>query len=510
MTTHRQFGQQGHPRIYLWTGDSKTPLSLGGDCISFQCSKSITSPVGTFSVSLLPRTGVEQLPADAKRLSTLYKSDLLNRVISIGYDTDGGIMLGLVGNVSDTFTMSAGQLVRALTLTGQDFGKALIRDNVISALITKSTPEQSSYVKAVEDAFGADSPLLQFIKAPVDVNDPTKSGYFEGKTVEDVAAWAVGNLVNMQIPVLKDALGGKGLTGDYFDAVNYVTSFASDVIYGRTVELSVYQGSAWGFIQSLIDLDFYECWVDTVPLWDTGLPFLNEGVIFPNVVLIMRPKPFEEPDYNQADTSSEPGLGWNDLRCLVTLEQQHDINLDEIIQGSFSIGEDDVYNHFQVQSNQIPSGQDSGVAEALAYPLTDIYSVKRFGLRQYNAKLNLVGGDMDAFTQATFGEVTQFRNRLFNWHRWNAWMEDASIRCAGRDEFRVGDPVRLPWREAPVGDELGMRYYTAHVVHSWGMGQPYVCQLQLTRGHNAGMLKALTERVRDGAPTSAPDNWMAV
>lgn len=490
----------------------KSRMDVGQDCVALSCQKNIASPVGSFSVTLLPRTGGEQTHADVHKLASLYKSDLLNRVISIGYDMDGGIMLGLIGNVSERWGIQGGRLTRSLTLTGQDMGKILVRDNIMSVLVASiQTPDAMSYQEQLRTALGDDSPLLSYIHAPTDPADPELSGFFEGKHVTDVVAWALKGITSMRIPLLAEAFGGRGIAGDWMQVV--ASSYSADVVWSRTLDLATYSGSVWGFISSLVDQDFYECWVDTLPT-TTGFAEL------PAPILVLRPKPFDEDGAKWASVPDEPGLGWKDLTTMVYWREHHDIGLESVYQATFSTGEEDALSHYSVWSAHCPASSARDLAEGMAFPLTDTYAVKRFGLRQYKANLSLAGGDLSAYTDPSSdaaanlaGEVTQARNRAFNWYRPNPWFEDATLVVCGKDEYRVGDPVRLPWREAPLGGEVGMRYYCTAVAHSWSAGAPYTCQLTLARGHNGGMLQEVSNICERDALINAtpnPDNFGAM
>lgn len=256
-----------------------------------------------------------------------------------------------------------------------------------------------------------------------------------------------------------------------------------------------YEGSILGFIRGLLDLDFYECWVDTVPVepWELAL---SPGI--PVVHLVVRPKPFDEIGSEWAATAEDPGIGWDSLRTLVEGLEHHEIEPEEVLQEQLGFSDADALSMYVVTGRHDLLGNTATAGLGWYYPLVDLYAARRFGLRRYNSDLTLVGGDVrtrstdDSGYVSGLGEaVKEARNRLFNWYRPAPWFESGSIVVAGRDRFRPGDPVRLPRAFPPIGSEIGMRYYCVGVEHAWQWGSHYTSTLQLTRGHNAGMLDAI-------------------
>ena len=97
-----------------------------------------------------------------------------------------------------------------------------------------------------------------------------------------------------------------------------------------------------------------------------------------------------------------------------------------------------------------------------------------------------------------------------NWYRLNAEFEAGTIVVRGRDRYRCGDRVRLPWQEAPRGGELGMDYYLVATAHTWALGQPYTCTLGLSRGHNAAMVRDVVDEIRSTAGGKFPGAYVDI
>ena len=127
--------------------------------------------------------------------------------------------------------------------------------------------------------------------------------------------------------------------------------------------------------------------------------------------------------------------------------------------------------------------------------------------------MSLVGGDVqrqadadESYVTEVGEEVRDARGRLLNWYRMNPAFETGSLTVLGRDEYRPGDKVFLPWAHPPAGDEKGMYFYCSAVQWSWTVGQPYTTTMKIERGHNAGSVMAFKIEVVASAPYSNISN----
>lgn len=406
-----------------------------------------------------------------------------------------------------------------LTLSGRDLGKALVADNIVRAGLNLTGPEAPRYLDGVAAVLGSDNPLYQSyidILGPKRDDLPDKAPTFLAAGVRDVVAWVVQNTPSLRIPVLGAAYGGQGELGDYIDTSEAVTSGYDDQVFND--DMATYQGSVWGFLQGVLDPDLYELRLETKPMGLTLEDSLRERLPpIPHVYLIVRPKPFDEEVCKRLPSGEDYGTSWEKLRTFWFKRSYHEIGLDRTLAYDLGRDEREVYNHYQaVPKNEI-IGSPEALSLGLSYPLTDLYSVTRFGVRAYVAHLALVGGDVEAAKAADpeyagelASDVQAHRNRLLNWYWLNPWFEKGTITVLGRDEYRVGDPVYLPWRVGYLGAGLGMRYYCTAVVLSWSSGPgdtvgPYTAQLTLERGHNDALVDAALEIVTTNAPPEAPD-----
>ncbi|MFA5801224.1 MAG: hypothetical protein WC911_01975 [Thermoleophilia bacterium] len=515
MTTIIQQPQRGQPRVYIWAGDTEADkVDVSADVIGFETSKKLGSPTGSFTLTLMPSVGSAQTPADMRRITKLYRANLTNRVVSIGWKYDGGIMLGLVSNVAESHNFG-GSYTRTLTITGQDFGKVLVNDNVVSALMNQHDAGSIKFLDNVKAALGPSTYVGEMY-----LNDPLSNELIPTLAygLSEVIDWILAISPSMTIPIMGKVFGGSGKVSEYINTASYSSLAWNDGKIWST-DAATYSGNIWGYIQSMIDPDFYEVVIDSYPL-ATNHTALN-GLA--QVYLMVRPKPFDEKILEWASVDEQTGMTWEDLKTK-TNESNHDIDLSEMISAQFSYGDSGAISSYVVTSPYTVFGASDGSLLGMQFPLLDTYIAKRYGIKSMKSRLTMLG--LDPNVKSDPAAITDFIHRLFNWYRYAPFFENATITIAGgtplegatptsRELIRVGDPVRLPWRKAPYSvpymSEDGMRYYCTGVSQSWrsspGRTGILTTRLDLTRGHNASMIAALDEMVRKDAPVSNPAHF---
>lgn len=528
--------QIARPKVMIWPdGTQASRLDLSAIVESFSTSKSIAAPAGTWTLRLLP--SLDRGSRSISMWSGLAQRIRPNAVVSIGWDYPGGIMFGLVTSVARARNrMDAAS--DGLTLSGTDFGKLLISDSIVNAALT--VQDYPQFVNALERVAPGNA-LANQLPGTFGPNRADGGHAFVQATVQEVADWILKTTTSVRIPMLA-GLGSSDSSrvGDFMTA--YVPRSWND---GRiqSENLWSYQGTIWGFLNQIVDPDFYEVFVDSYPVeaarrrGDTLTPvnvavtkdlrdsaeFTSDGVVvtgrrvpvgfrqsysvIPEVRLTIRPKPFDERMMEVLPTYGQSEMSWDTLQPSTQVSdrrsEHHIIDESEVLSEQMSISDAEVYSYYLVMSEYDLMGNPVAASEGLAFPAIDLYALQRHGVRQYQARLSLLASDVTSketadsgYTQRLSREVLEFRNRLYNWYYANEYMESGSLQVAGRDVFRVGDPVYLPWKHPLRGGlrsdaraSRGMRYYCVATQHSWSFGQPYTTTLSLTRGHNTDVLQ---------------------
>lgn len=498
--------RRAQPHVYVWpTAYASDVLDLSRDCVAYEVSRSTGGPMGSWSLDLLPRTspGLDPTsPASLRRLAELYRQIDPMDLVSIGHQEPGGMMLGLVSNVSWATTLVGGAPAMTLRINGADLGKLLVQDNITRSTI--ATPN-ADFATKIDAALGPGNPVTKGFAAVFAAGNRDTVPPFVNGSVQDVIDWILAAAPSLTIPVLRNLPAfGSGRLADVIRTIG-VTTWNNQRCYHRGLEH--YQGSVRGFIEQTLDMDFYETWVDFIPA----------TTMLPEPVLIVRPKPFDEPGVlDFAPVREDTGVSWQALTTLVDELPEHVIEWGQV--HSFQLGRSDAdaAAFFQVTSLNELIGNAQTEAEGLNLPLVDTFAAKRIGMRSYKAHLSLLAGDIGAKiageldVSALASEGQEFRNRLFNWHRLQPWFETGSVTVPSLDRYRPGDPVLLPWAIPCRGSEIGLRFYCPSVTWRWQMGGPPTATLQLVRGHNASLVEALKAEIAADAPPESPDHYAAM
>lgn len=491
MSGDRGTRKRSIPYVFVWTGDKlSSKVDLSGMCRAFQVNGKVDGPGATFTLDLIPSLVNDRGPqTTADRSVWLFQTLQANRLVSIGFDEPGGITLGLITKVTRTRKKAGPTVDLGLRIEGMNLGKVLTQDQIIKAQVT--VPDAPTFRRKISLALGDDTPLLVMLEGQW---GPKKGGagkdkdinIFLGKSVSDIIDWILSSSVSMKLPFMAEATGGSGRAGDFIDTSTTVTVWNDGRILSQAPHQ--YHGTVWGFIQSLLDRDFYEVRVDNIP----------NGSDLPSTVLIVRPKPFDEKALDYATTSEHPGTDWESLTTLVHGREHHVIHSAEVMSSTLSHGDEGALSYYLVQSDHELLGNSQGQAEGLFYPIVDTWNAKRFGVRAYNARLQIVSSDIREkargetdYAGEVRGEVREMRNRLFNWYRLNPFFLNGSIVVEGKDEYRAGDPVFLPEEYPTQSQQPGVRFYAQGVTHAWHFGGHYSCTFNVVRGHNDAMVDAV-------------------
>lgn len=463
--------QAPRPKFILWPdGQRYGRLDLSRYLVSLQVSHPLNAPNGSWSAELAwyrrgGSASLAELP-DPQLMRNVRAGGL----VSIGVDEPGGLLLGMVDSVR--WHRSPGSGEGRLSLQGSDLGKLLARDNIVRAQI----PEHVSWTEPLKIAFGPDHPLVHELIGVW--GGSRRAPLLKGSSVEEVLKYVLNFMPTARIPMLA-AFGGSGMPGEYIRTDGSILVWNAGKVW--TDVATGYQGTVYEFLRRVLDEDFYEIFLACVP----------NGTEIPQVRLVVRPKPFDEPAMQWLPVASDPFLGWETLTTLVDGLRNHVIDRSEVTFEDLSYSDSDVYSFVLAQSQT-----DLGAA---AYPALDVWAMRRYGLRPYYGTLNLLAGDLrqrsaQLAEEGIVSETTEARNRLYNWYRLNSYMVAGQLTVAGRDRYRVGDPVYLPWFMPPrVGlvaqpHARGCRFYVAATSWAWSRGAAYTTSLTLTRGHNRAVI----------------------
>lgn len=476
MTTIRQ---RATPKLVLWPdGKQAGRIELGPWCCAHSGNKQLAAPEGSFNVDIAPYIGKGS--GHAYQQPTILRSLRPGALISLGHDEYAGLTFGVVTDVAAGDRFGPGNQ-RSLKLSCADMGRILSHDNLVSA---QAPYTQSGWVRDIETVFGKDHPLIYQmagVLTGVGVKPP-----LQGDTVQKTIDYILKQTPTTRIPLLQ-AIGGSGNPGDYVE--QRITTWEDARIWADV--LMSYAGTTWGLLKRTLDEDIYELWIDTYPKRIPGTT--NSATTPPVIALTARPKPFDEPGLDFLPTVSELGTTWAALKTQVDGLPDHVLSRSECMNIDLSSSDADVFTYLLMRAECDASG-------AAGLPVIDAWMAQRHGIRPYNGNMSLLAGDMAArFAELTakeiFAEVTDPRNRLLNWYRLNAYFLSGRITVTGRDTYRVGDPLSLPWldrwRRRWMPDAKGppgLRFYVVGKSWSWALGSPYTVTLQVTRGHNASMI----------------------
>jgi len=495
--------EAGAPFVTAWTGiDGLRKLALGPDVLSMSVSKDVNGISGRFSLELLPRseflTSEFSLRTPAERLPVYFRALAPNTPIAIGFEREGGVMLGLVESCDYSTTVVNAALQISIKVSGSDLGH-MLEDHVLQALI--STSDLGAWTAAITDVLGGDAPILtDLLGAEAPLNSAGERSLLN-QSIDNVARYSIDRVAGMRIPVLRQAFGGKGYIGDFTQL--RVASFDEDLVFKS--DLYMQETSVSGYLQEILDKDFYEFRVETLPQ-DTGIP---------RPVLLIRPKPFDEEAFQGSawpTISRNASAAWERLTTLVDGARHHEIETADLI-GGVTLGRSrsEAYTYYTVQNNNEIGATDGDASAGMAFPIYDLYAATRYVTQRYDSRCSLVAGDpTDTTLQSKIRSSTQERrNRLFCWYRCNPEFLTGSVQVRGKDAYRAGDPVWIPWMVDPLSGRPGLRFYCTAVTHSWSVGGMYDCTLSLARGHGAGFWEEFVKRVTAVMPDTVPYGWIS-
>jgi hypothetical protein len=330
-------------------------------------------------------------------------------------------------------------------------------------------------------------------------------GVFTAETVEKVVDFILDEGPSMTLPQLEGIAGGGTTPGQIIQRNLTITVWNDGRIWSEG--LNNYQGNLYGFIRNLIDPDFYEFFITSIPVGDD----------LPQVELVIRPKPYDDPSMEFAPVREEPGIRWGDLRTQVDRDPDHVFTEAEVLTEALGVSDTDTFSYYECVSRYDLIGNEQSRLEGLYYPAVDLWQLKRFGLRKYESTLTLLAADVSgkalgqtADESDLHAQVAEFRNRLLNWNRLGDYLESGTVTVIGRDKLRGGDPCMFPYMYPHIGSQRGLRFYCPSVSHQWTSGGSYTCTLNLVRGYNQGVIDAVAALIAADAPADNPNHYALV
>lgn len=473
------------PKIRFLSNTTEESTVLSSGVVNFNVSKSLDDLAGSFSFTLVPgilKSKYISINSEAYIYSKINVGDM----IGIGVDEEFGIMIGSVDNIYMSKDVKGR---RTITIRGRDFGKFLVDDNSFPG--NYSNESFNLKIQEMLVKTGINTNILEARKHPL---TKLKINYLIPENVKDGQTIGFSFLGMRMEQAIKYVLQGttsmRALITFQGEKNKPVHEIFKIFISGRSGEqiatdgYNQYTGSIANFIYSLVDREFYEVFTETI----TGIP-----------VLVVRPKPYDRiGDEISGSGGKLEKIGqnelhlWDNLKNPVTEISFHEIKESEIFQINRGVSGYETASFYSVRADNDVLGL-SLKSSALEMPLIDFYAIKKFGLKKKAAETELISlypdkekGDIEGKKDVTT-KIMSYRDRLYNWNRFNHILESGNVVTIGHDKFKIGDKIFFPDEWAKNGDK-GIYAYIKAYTQQWQMGGQFTTNIEFIRGENTKLI----------------------
>jgi hypothetical protein len=336
-----------------------------------------------------------------------YKLIASQDIVNIGIQRPG-LMLGLVDKVRKTKEISGNSYNRGLMISGRCFGKLLITDSV------EFSPQIAGNKRATE-LFGEER--LQILGTMFRGFDGKKSQFIFNNPVCAIL-YILKNIPAIHIDIPYTDITNDGNTdnasitkiGKYF--VCDLKSWLGDQVVDTV--LSQYSGQIWNYMESCIDKNFYEMFIDTIPV---NVPSGTEY----RPCLFVRPKPYDrttDPTQQMTKNLNVRQSTLENLSGNLKKEQEERVKIQKRIAGkNFVIYPDVNRGDFVFENKSVSNG--ASVVTYVSLAGMDATGIPKDDAEQYKGQRN-IGNPSDATNKSMIipwtwdGEDSFFRTMVTN------------------------------------------------------------------------------------------------
>ena len=533
-------------RILNKTVEGK-PYNFDNYVSAFSTMEDIDVPAGTFEVTIYP-IGKDGMKVNAGKVMAFWMKTLeKNDIISIGAETEG-TFIGRIDAIRQSKKRSPKRFSRSITIVGRDFAGLLIDDDIVYA------PELAQNETLVEALGNQRAEFLGLHKGMHEMGN-----VFYANSCVEVIMWVMRNMPSISLNVLVadyDENGHKNEGSKYDKIGKYfefdLKQYKKDRVFDPN--LTIFSGKVWQYLEQAIDKMFYELMVDT-QYDDKGelkptlilrpKPFdrspdcaikdiiAEEDDPKENGTAVMETKFPDDFVVSAEIESSQKGwfaplkkeaydntvsLYWdnekieakitmgkegvkdkkiieNKFKTRITNESYHTVYEDEVYEESPTTSILDIVNFITMHPTKDLMNNSVLMKYGYLFPLIDLDSIKRYGMRKLEGWTNLwkdtedpdnkkkkrLEEELGTLDEAKLKELDlrkptskdyivsavginyrARRDQLFNWYRFNpVYVTDNKV-VRGRDKYRKGDKIYFPDEISEEGYK-GMFYYIKRV-----------------------------------------------
>lgn len=546
----------------IFRNRSNAPQEWSAHVLSMNVTKTQSIEPGTFEVRLLPYPIHEDSPTQLigtyGMTAAAYSAFRAQDVVHLGmrwFNPATGklenniFMWGLVDNVYYDYHQQGNSVSRVVVVRGRDATKLLITDTIVFAAMLANNSK-------VKQALGKTAEFISYMRG---ATANSKENVFFNMLLIKTFAWLVNNIPAISVTLEEE---GQSVQRQVKDILGYeFTTYKDDRLYMPGA--SMYSGSMINYFRSILDEQFYEMWIDTVPTNLSG-----DGDAYPK--LIIRPRPFDfDWEVDSDGTSFDNSALWVEKSASLTdsnglpipssttaptvgkatspvTGSSLTIPNEDILHSGLGVGDYETFTFYTLTADNAAIGssvlsQIGGYLALIDIPASKIYGIRALSgetkcvyidniqpYRQY--ALSLMNADPTTWPAKAMGvtlaqesgigtgtrNLLKRRDRLWRWNRYNHLFESGTMKIKGQP-VSVGGNVFLPEKfSRGVFDDsqnrkpqLGMTYYVTGWGQMYQWGADWETTLELIRGHNEKDLKAYANSRKFDKAASVDTNGIA-
>lgn len=399
--------------------------------------------------------------------------------------------LGFIDHVTESVVKDNNSTSRSIVINcSKLLPKLLVRDNIVNSPVLAVHPK-------IKEEFPNRTQFFGWMRG---LNESGVSP-FVGKP-EEAVKWILDNVVATNTNV-----GNEKAPKTFFDSKkkDYQGKSLLDFTflegeYLFNPNLARFSGPIINYIYQCIDRQFYEVFFDTT----TG----EDGLAYNKMVI--RPKPFSYKDYdNPIQGNVSNWLYFDDL-------EEYKIDSSEIIRENLGISDYELKNFFTMNfANSLIGSASSYLGKfGLQFPIVNMDSIKRYGLRDLTMTSNLINTDsiiqkynegvkengkkfksIDELTSTEENNNLTYllskREKGVEWFGF-PFFESGQITIPGHNDITIGKVLNYTDKLYKVQDEdkiiEGVKYYIKGITEDFVYGSHYTKTINVVRGAPEGVV----------------------